>query len=88
MLAEEKSRFHRLKSKEDVIAMNIVELAKEHQKRGWFTDMSSEQIKVEIFRLEQEILSVDKRTYNGKMTRTFNNSKIEIAKIILKAQHS
>lgn len=68
--------------------MNTVELAKEYQNKGWFTNMSSKQIKDEILKLEQETLSVDKRTYNGKMTRTFNNSKIAIAKIILKAQHS
>ena len=67
--------------------MNIVELANEYQKKGWFTDMTSAQIEDEILKLEQEIVRVDKRTYNGKMTRTFNNTKISIAKIILEAQH-
>jgi hypothetical protein len=66
--------------------MNTIELANDYQKRGWFTNMTSEQIKDEILELEQEILRVDKRTYNGKMTRTFNKSKIAIAKIILEAQ--
>jgi hypothetical protein len=67
--------------------MNTIELANDYQKRGWFTNMTSEQIKDEILELEQEILRVDKRTYNGKMTRTFNKSKIAIAKIILEAQY-
>lgn len=66
--------------------MTTIELANNYQKRGWFSNMTSNQIKDEIFKLEQETLRVDKRTYNGKMTRTFNNSKIAIAKIILKAQ--
>jgi hypothetical protein len=66
--------------------MNTVELANEYLKRGWFTNMTSKQIKDEILELEQEISRADKRTYNGKMTRTFNNSKIAIAKIILEAK--
>lgn len=67
--------------------MTIVELANNYQKRGWFTNMTSTQISDEILKLEQEILRVDKRTYNGKMTRVFNNAKIAIAKIILEAQY-
>jgi hypothetical protein len=66
--------------------MTTIELANDYQKRGYFTNMTSEQIKDEISKLEQETLRADKRTYNGKMTRTFNNSKIAIAKIILEAQ--
>jgi hypothetical protein len=66
--------------------MTIVELANDYQKKGWFTNMTSEEIKNEILNLESEILRVDKRTYNGKMTRTFNKCKIEIAKVILEAQ--
>ncbi|WCK57613.1 hypothetical protein PP175_26485 (plasmid) [Aneurinibacillus sp. Ricciae_BoGa-3] len=61
-------------------------LANDYQERGWFANMTSKQINDEILKLEQETLRVDKRTYNGKMTRTFNNAKIAIAKIILKAQ--
>lgn len=48
--------------------------------------MTSKEIENEILKLEQETLRADKRTYNGKMTRSFNNSKIAIAKIILQAQ--
>lgn len=66
--------------------MNTVQLAKDYQKRGWFTNMTTKQISDEILKLEQETLRVDKRTYNGKMTRTFNNAKIAIAKIIIEAQ--
>lgn len=66
--------------------MNTVELACDYQKRGWFANMTSKEINDEISRLEQETLSVDKRTHNGKMTRTFNSCKIAIAKIILEAQ--
>lgn len=66
--------------------MNITELAKSYQKEGWFKNMTSKQINDEIVRLEQEILRADKRTYNGKMTRTFNNVQISIAKLILEAQ--
>jgi hypothetical protein len=66
--------------------MNVIEQANDYQKRGWFTNMTSEQINNEILKLEQEILRVDKRTYNGKMTRTFNKSQIAIAKCILEAQ--
>lgn len=65
--------------------MNLVEIANDYQKRGWFTDMTKEQINNEILKLEHEILKADKRTYNGKMTRTFNESNIAIAKIILEA---
>jgi hypothetical protein len=68
--------------------MNTVELANDYQKRGWFTNMTSKQINDEIFKLEQETLGVDKRTYNGKMTRTLNNAKIAIARIILEAQYN
>lgn len=67
--------------------MNVVELANEYQKRGWFANMTPTQIEDEILKLERETLRVDKRTYTGKMTRTFNETKIAIAKIILKAQH-
>lgn len=45
--------------------------------------MTAEQIKFEISKLKYEILRADKRTYNGKMTQTFNNCKIAIANIIL-----
>lgn len=48
--------------------------------------MTSKQIKNEIANLKQETLRADKRTYNGKMTRTFNDCKIAIANIILEAQ--
>ena len=65
--------------------MNIVELAKDYQNRGWFLNMTSNQINKEIGKLNLEILRADKRTYNGKMTRTFNKSQIAIAEIILEA---
>ncbi len=66
--------------------MTNVELAKDYQERGWFAGMTAEQIKNEVIKLEQETASVDKRTYNGKLTRAFNNAKIVIARIILEAQ--
>ena len=65
--------------------MNKIELANNYLSRGYFTDMTAEQIKSEISKMEAETLRADKRTYNGKMTRTFNNSKIAIANIILDA---
>jgi hypothetical protein len=65
--------------------MTIIERAKDYQKRGWFTNMSVGEIHVEIAKLETEIKRADKRTYNGKITRSFNESKIIIAKLILKA---
>jgi hypothetical protein len=65
--------------------MNLVEIANDYRKRGWFTNMTQKQIYKEISKLEQETLRSDKRTYNGKMTRTFNNAKIAIAKVILEA---
>lgn len=48
--------------------MDKVELANNYLSRGYFVNMTAEQIRSEISR-------ADKRTYNGKMTRTFNNSK-------------
>ena len=65
--------------------MTKIELANEYLSRGYFTNMTVEQIKSEISKLKSEILRADKRTYNGKMTRVFNNSKIAIANIILEA---
>lgn len=65
--------------------MTKIELANDYQKRGWFSGMTPKQIENEISKLEQETLRADKRTYNGKMTRAFNNAKISIAKIILEA---
>ena len=63
--------------------MTKLEIANDYLKKGYYTNMTAEQIKSEISKLESEILRVDKRTYNGKMTRIFNNSRINIAKIIL-----
>ena len=65
--------------------MNTEQLAKDYQQRGWFANMTPEQIHDEILTLERETLRVDKRTHNGKMTQAFNNSKIAIANIILEA---
>ena len=65
--------------------MNKIELANDYLSRGYFANMTAEQIKSEISKLKSEIARADKRTYNGKMTRTFNNSKITIANIILDA---
>lgn len=64
---------------------NLIEIANDYQNKGWFVNMTQEQINNEISKLEQETLRSDKRTYNGKMTRTFNNAKIAIAKVILEA---
>lgn len=65
--------------------MNKIELANNYLSRGYFTNMTAEQIKSEISKMEVETLRVDKRTYNGKMTRAFNSCKIAIANIILDA---
>ena len=68
--------------------MNRIELANDYLSRGYFTNMTAEQIKSEISRMQNETARADKRTYNGKMTRTFNNCKIAIANIILEARHN
>ena len=63
--------------------MNKIELANDYLKRGYYTNMTAEQIKSEISKMESETSKADKRTYNGRMTRIFNNCRIAIANIIL-----
>jgi len=74
---------------EDVIKENFkmdkIELANDYLSKGYFADMTAEQIKAEISKMEAETSRADKRTYNGKMTRIFNNCEIAIANIILDA---
>ena len=63
--------------------MNKIELANDYLSKGYFTNMTAEQIRYEVSKMEAETLRADKRTYNGRMTRTFNNARIAIANIIL-----
>ena len=65
--------------------METLELANTYQSQGWFKGMTAGQIKDEILHLQQETAQADKRTYNGKMTRTYNDCKISIGDIIIKA---
>lgn len=65
--------------------MSIIERANDYLQKGWFKGMTEEQINKEISNMKQETFRADKRTYNGKMTRTFNNCRILIANIILEA---
>ena len=63
--------------------MTKVELAKDYQERGWFRGMTPDEIRKDIANMESETLRVDKRTYNGRMTKAFNSAKISIAKIVI-----
>ena len=59
------------------------ELANEYRKKGYYTTSTKADVRADILKLRAEIEQADKRTYNGKMTRTFNNARIAIANIIL-----
>lgn len=65
--------------------MNNSELASDYRKRGYYTNSTADEIQKDICNLQSEIDTADKRTYNGKMTRTFNNAKIAIAKLMLES---
>ena len=50
---------------------------------GYYNGMSCRGIEKEIQRMKNETNQADKRTYNGRMTRTFNNARIQIAEMII-----
>jgi hypothetical protein len=63
--------------------LKLKALADGYHARGYFTGMTAQQIRDEIDSLNRDTKDADKRTYNGKMTRTYNNAIIAIAEIIL-----
>lgn len=66
---------------------SISSRANHYKKQGYFAGMSAEQIKGEINELQQEIKTADKRTYNGKMQKIWNECKINIGEIMIKSMN-
>lgn len=65
--------------------MDLRERANIYKQQGYWANATKNEIQSDIIKLQNEIRNADKRTYNGKMTRTFNTAKITIANIILQA---
>ena len=63
--------------------MNKKQLADDYRNRGYWSNSTAKEIKADVSKLKYEIKTADKRTYNGKITKAFNNAKIAIAEIIL-----
>lgn len=55
----------------------------ERLREGYYKGMSVSGIEKEIECMKTETKQADKRTYNGKMTRTLNKCKIQIAEMII-----
>lgn len=63
--------------------MDLSQIVAEYRKRGYYTNSTLAEIHDDIAKMQYETKIADKRTYNGRMTRIFNNARIAIAKLFI-----